>query len=233
MYFLPRTMFSHFPENFFKCQLPSHLCPRLLRCPDPGFLLSARREWPETFVYAEAGVSKLPTLNRAPSGAPLLGPYKDATAGAWGALAWPCFMAQSNTPSLLRTAERTGWGNPPHSILTETEAAGRRELWNAISMHWNSASTPVSARLQEFTHHLQYTWEASRSSCDWPSRACNKGNWALLTYKIRAQWTWTWRFSILTPHLRKEKTERQWSYLDKATQLRGRGFGIRIQKVQL
>lgn len=64
---------------------------------------------------------------------------------------------------------------------------GGLEFGQHARVKWHSrACPPLFARLEEFTHHLQYTREASRGSWDWPSQAHNKRNWALLTYKIRA-----------------------------------------------
>lgn len=61
------------------------------------------------------------------------------------------------------------------------------EFGQPTGVKWHSSSCiPLFAGLKKFTHHLPYTWESSTGSCDWLSRACNKGNWVLLTYEIWA-----------------------------------------------
>lgn len=106
-------------------------------------------------------------------------------------------MVQCNRSRLPRKAGWTGVREArtlhPDSDWNRREGGGLRmqlrglECGQHTRVKWQSrACPPLFARLEEFTHHLQYIWEASRGSLDWPSQAHNKGNWALLTYKIRA-----------------------------------------------
>lgn len=88
---------------------------------------------------------------------------------------------------------KLGWNQCTPS---QQNQQGRQKLWNAITwigiwpahrVKWHgSCLHPSVCWLKEFTHHLQYTREDSTGSCDWPSRACNKGNCLLLTYEIQA-----------------------------------------------
>lgn len=97
-----------------------------------------------------------------------------------------------------------GWGKPQR----------RRELWNAITwigiwpahgVKWDSSAwILLFARMKKFTHHLQYKWESSRSSCGWPWRVLNKENWSLL---MKLELQWTWRIFMLITHLKNEENE--------------------------
>lgn len=89
-----------------------------------------------------------------------------------------------------------GWRNPPHSIPTNTETTGEAGLWGQLhglefgqptGVKWHSSACPCSV-CQAGGVYTSFTTDmrSFRGSCDWPSRAHNKGNWALLTYKIRA-----------------------------------------------
>lgn len=109
---------------------------------------------------------------------------------------------------------RADWGGgTPHTPSQLTlKPQGKRGCgdnymgWNLASpLGWNGTAAPVpalSARLEEFTHHLQQTCEASGAAVIGPPEPTIKETGLCLLIKLEPQGTR--RLSILTPHLKKK-----------------------------